>query len=48
MKILLIEPGKAPVEHRIANTLSAMQSAVGGSIQAVYPFREPIALVCNV
>lgn len=47
MDILLIEPGKSPVTAAIDNTLSAMQAAVGGLIQAVYPFEESIALVCN-
>lgn len=47
MDILLIEPGKSPVPIAIDNTLSAMQEAVGGLIQAVYPFEESIALVCN-
>jgi len=47
MDILLIEPGKSPVPTTIDNTLSAMQEAVGGLIQAVYPFEESIALVCN-
>lgn len=47
MKILAVEPGRSPVESTIANTLTAMQAVVGGSIQAVYPFDEPIALVCH-
>lgn len=47
MDILLIEPGKHPVTAAIDNTLSAMQAAAGGLIQAVYPFEESIALVCN-
>lgn len=47
MKILVVEPGSATVERTIANTLTAMQAVVGGSIQAVYPFDEPIALVCH-
>ena len=24
-----------------------MQAAVGGTIQALYPFEEPVALICN-
>ena len=47
MDILLIEPGKPPVSAVIDNTLSAMQAVVGGLIQAIYPFDEPVALVCN-
>ena len=47
MKILLIEPGEVPRPAEIPSTLEAMQETVGGSIQAVYPFDEPVALVCN-
>ena len=27
--------------------LESMQKTVGGSIEAVYPFDEPVALICN-
>lgn len=47
MKILLVEPGKAPVEKEIAGTLASMQKTVGGTIQAIYPFDEPVVLICN-
>ena len=47
MRILLIDPNKPPRSSDIDNTLEAMQSIVGGYIQAVYPFDEPVALVCN-
>lgn len=47
MRVLIVEPGKAPREVVIEHTLEAMQAVVGGPIQAVYPFEEPIALICN-
>lgn len=47
MKILLIEPNKHPVEKEISGTLASMQKLVGGTIQAIYPFEEPVALICN-
>ena len=47
MNILMVEPGKAPYETQIGNDLRSMQAAVGGYIQAVYPYEEPVALVCN-
>lgn len=31
----------------IANTLASLQQIVGGSIEAVYPFDDPVAIVCN-
>ena len=47
MKILLVEPGKKPVLSEIDGTLQSMQNIVGGTIQAIYPFEEPVALICN-
>ena len=47
MTILLISPGQPPQKTTIDGTLDAMQHAVGGSIQAVYPFEEPVALICH-
>ena len=47
MRVLLIEPEKAPVVTEIDSSLEAMQAAVGGYIQAVYPFDDPVAVVCN-
>ena len=47
MKILKIEPGKKPEIMDIENSLESMQPLVGGIIQAVYPFEDPIALICN-
>ena len=40
-------PGKPAVLIKIQNTLEAKQSFVGGYIQAIYPFEDPVALVCN-
>lgn len=47
MKILVVEPGQTPRTVEIGGTLREMQDMVGGLIQAVYPFAEPVALVCN-
>ena len=47
MKILIIEPGKHPYEKNIEHTLENLQSIVGGHIEAVYPFEDKVALVCN-
>ena len=47
MKVLIVEPNSPPRAAEIEPTLSAMQSVVGGLIQAIYPFPEPVALVCN-
>lgn len=45
--VLVVEPGKAPYTKEIDPGLKSFQRAVGGYIEAVYPFPEPIAIVCN-
>ena len=47
MLVLLVEPGKAPRRMEMDNDLQSMQKAVGGLLQVIYPFGEPVALVCN-
>ena len=47
MNVLMVEPGKAPYKTQIGDDLRSMQAEVGGYIQAVYPFEQPVALVCN-
>ena len=47
MTVLKIEPHKHPETVEIDGSLESMQSIVGGLIQAIYPFEEPVALVCN-
>ena len=47
MNVLMVEPGKAPYETQIGDDLQRMQAVVGGYIQAVYPFEQPVALVCR-
>lgn len=47
IKVLLVEPEQTPREFEIENTLEVQQQLVGGWIQAVYPWEDPVALVCN-
>lgn len=47
MNVLLVNPGESPRAVELEGNLSSMQDVVGGSIQAVYPFQEPVALICN-
>ena len=44
--VLVVEPLK-PCETREICGLNAMQKIVGGDIEAVYPFQEPVAVVCH-
>ena len=47
MRVLLIEPEQRPVVTEIAGSLESMQAVVGGTIQAIYPFEDDVALICN-
>ena len=47
MQVVIVEPEKKPVVQNIDGALASMQQIVGGSIQAVYPFAEPVTLICN-
>ena len=47
MKVLVVRPMELPAVQEIDHTLSAMQKLVGGTIQAVYPFDDPVARGCN-
>ena len=47
MRILVVEPERRPEVREIDGSLESMQKVVGGWIQALYPFDEPLALVCN-
>ena len=47
LRVLVVEPGKTPAVRAIDRSLESMQRLVGGYIQAVYPFDDPLALICN-
>ena len=47
MNVLLVEPNADPRAIEIDGSLASMQSLVGGLIEAIYPFSDPIALICN-
>lgn len=46
MTVVIVKPGYAPYEAEI-NGLDEMQEVVGGMIQAIYPFEDRAAVVCN-
>ena len=47
MDVLLVKPGMYPQAVQIGTDLESLQKAVGGNIEAVYPFSDPVALVVN-
>ena len=46
IKVLKVEPDKAPELIEMKNELEAMQALVGGYIE-VYPLEDDVAIVCN-
>lgn len=47
IKVLLMEPMKEPRLVKVENTLRAVQNLVGGQIQVLYPWDDPVVLVCD-
>lgn len=47
MKVLMCRVGEDAVVEEIGAGLHDMQNAVGGYIQAIYPYDELVAIVCN-
>ena len=47
MTVLLIEPEARPKVVTMETGLKPLQEAVGGYIEAVYPFNEPVAIIVN-
>ena len=45
--VLLIEPEARPKVVTMETGLKPLQEAVGGYIEAVYPFDDPVALIVN-
>lgn len=48
INVLICEPLTAPYMKEIDSSLESLQATVGGGlIQAIYPFEDQVALVCN-
>ena len=47
MDVLIVEPEKAPRMASIIGDLNSLQQVVGGYIEAVYPYDDPVAIVCH-
>lgn len=47
LDVLLVEPGRYPRMTSIGSDLASLQKAVGGDIEAFYPYDDPVAIVCN-
>lgn len=47
MRVLVVEPMECAYVKEIDGSLESMQNIVKGTIQAIYPFQDKVALVCN-
>ena len=47
MDVLIVEPEKSPRMASITGDLNSLQQVVGGYIEAVYPYDDPVAIVCH-
>lgn len=47
MRIIVVEPQMKPKIQHINGSLASMQDIVGGTIQAMYPYDDAVALVVN-
>lgn len=47
MNVLLVQPGAYPKPVTIGTGLADLQAAVGGDIEATYPYNDAVALVMN-
>lgn len=45
--VVMLEPGKVARTAEIGSSLADLQKAVGGMIEAYYPFDEEVCIVCN-
>lgn len=47
MKVLVVEPLCSPYRKEIDSGLGSLQHEVDGYIETLYPFDDPVGLICN-
>ena len=47
IRILVIPPSGPPYPDTIPDKLIALQNIVGGDIEVLYPFADPVGIVCH-
>ena len=47
MRVLRIQPISFPEVIDIKGDLESLQTEVGGYIEALYPYEDPVAIICN-
>ena len=47
IQVVLCEPGKKARVTTVKNDLASLQHVVGGFIECVYPYEDPVGIICN-
>lgn len=47
LTVLVVEPQKKPYVKEIDPGLASLQKEVDGYIQSIYPFADPVAIICD-
>jgi hypothetical protein len=47
LTVLMVEPSKAPYQATIGADLKSLQKIVGGYIESLSPYDDPVAIICN-
>lgn len=47
LRVLLVSPGKTPEVIFVEDNYHAFQRVVGGHFQRVFPWQDPVAVICN-
>lgn len=47
LRVVVVEPRRKPYVKDIDGSLESLQSIVGGYIEMICPFDEPVAIICN-
>lgn len=47
MKVILVKPNEPATIAEIGSDLQSLQDTVGGFIEALYPFDDEVAIICN-
>ena len=45
--VLVVKPRRKPYVMEIEDSLENLQNMVGGYIQALFPYDDPVALICH-
>ena len=47
LRVIKVEPSKPPRIVEVPPDLDSLQREVGGYIQVIYPFSDPVGIICN-